>query len=174
METLVDILANFPIKKVDLSNCVCLHEKSILHVIQQFGKTIAELNLSSLQVTENVMVEIANHVPSLQRLILRKCNLTSEVVLTWAPKLWNRIGKNSISVPANLEELDLEGNPQLEDDTILALLKRLPKLQKANLKSCSITEEAIEAIKTMNPALELLHTAGDLGISHPLSVSSAY
>jgi hypothetical protein len=81
-------------------------------------------------------------------------------------KVSSKFIQSVISICTNLEEINLSGIFQVDDDLVLRILKTCPILERLNIRNCrKITERALQHIVDQKANISSLNLGGDVNIS---------
>eukprot|EP00667_Euglena_gracilis_P002505 EG_transcript_2505 len=139
------------LRAVDLSYCSTVTDASLV-AIARYCNALEWLNLSGCTaITDVGVAAVGNHLSKLRVLIMKLC---SQPALTAA-------GLGTISnAPRNLRRLDLSGVLQLDDATLLQILRKAPVLRSLSVSGCpNVTDEAVRALSVYCPDLQALDMA---------------
>lgn len=161
---------------LDLTRCLSVTDKGVKLIIEQVGKTIKALNLSSCEdISDDSVIYIASNCPNLQEINLSKCmnvtdkstclllvkctNLT-KLILYNCNKITDATVEQITKLPQlalNLKEIDISSCQNVTDDGLQALVRHCPYLQVLFLEECSFSENGMIAMATDNYCFNL-HT----------------
>ena len=152
------------LKTFDISYCAQVSSTGILKLLPSCG-ILEEINLSGIVTVDNDFIyQLCLVCPTIQRLVLQKCVLLTDVALcSIADYLWiemldisscNRITDDGVdvlsSVCTGIHELVLSNITKLSDRTVYSLSLNCKALRRLNITNCGlITTEAVDEMRRL-------------------------
>jgi hypothetical protein len=137
------------IKSLNLENCRYIREEGILLLVSGSGKNLNELKIGSY-ISEDIIKQITANMKNL---------LSFSISAYFYPQTFRAQDLESIAKLVKLEHLALKNLPLLQncfDQTLITILKMIPKLKSLKLIVAQISDQSFEALPKYCPLLQSL------------------